>query len=108
MLKQIAEECNKLEVYQQRCITDKCVDIAFDNAAVKKLMGILTSHFGPATKPAGTNPTEDDLRITESYGSIHSEQTLFKKELDDFIIIAMLWPWQDDAHTTLKIFLVTK
>ena len=108
MLRQIAEQCSKLEGYQERCVTDKCVDIAFDNIAVKKLEKVLASFFGPAVKPAGTKPTEDDLRATKDHGSIHNEQTLFKKEAEGSVIIAMLWPWQDGVHTTLKMFLLEK
>ena len=103
MLKEIAEKCSGLEIVEQRSITDEYVEIVFFNKEVGSWRKVLTDNLGPEIKPAGTEPTKEDLDLSEDYGGIHGNQTLFKKDLDGRTVIAMLWPWQDGVHTTLKM-----
>ena len=56
----------------------------------------------------GVDKTEIDLRVTEKYGGIGVNQTLFKKNGEADIVIAMFWPWQDGVHATLKIAAMPK
>lgn len=107
-LKEIVEKCSKLGVDEQRCVSDEYAELVFFNKEIEQWHKILIDALGPAIKPPGAQPTEEDLRLTKDYGGIHDNQTLFKKEFDDSIAIAMLWPWQDETHTTLKIALLKK
>ena len=108
ILKEVVEKCSKLGVDEQRCVSDEYVELVFFNKEIEQWNGMLTDALGPAVKPAGTQPTEGDLHLTKDYGGIHDNQTLFKKDFGDAIAIAMLWPWQDETHTTLKIALLKK
>ncbi len=40
------------------------------------------------------------------YGGIRPDQTLYKKVFDKYVLIAMIWPWGDQQHMTLKMPLI--
>ncbi len=108
MLKKIIETCLMLSIHEKRDINDKYFELVFYNKEIDEWIKIFTNILGAAVKPANTKPTKENLRLTEDYGGIYGNQTLFKKEFDDAMIIAMFWPWQDNTHTTLKIALLKK
>lgn len=106
--KEIIEKCAKLDVDEKRELSDDYAELVFFNKQLDEWTEALTSVLGPAAKPCGVKPTQDDLRLTEDCGGIYENQTLFKKEFADLTVIAMLWPWQDKIHTTLKVALLKK
>lgn len=108
ILKEVVEKCSKLGVDEKRCVSDEYVELVFFNKEIAEWSKIFIDVLGPAIKPPGAQPTEEDLRLTKDYGGIHDNQALFKKEFGDSIAIAMFWPWQDQIHTTLKIALLKK
>ncbi|MCH1928123.1 hypothetical protein L6232_25345, partial [Shewanella sp. C31] len=65
---------------------------------------LLEEFLGPPAKAANEKPSKEQKKLTGSQGGIDKGQTLFKKESEGNLIVAMLWPWGDGAHTTLKIF----
>ncbi len=102
-LKEILDKCRALDVYMQRRISEEYSELVFFNRDTEQWNKILTDVLGPAIKPVGAPPTEVDLRLTKAYGGISDHQTLFKKEFDGIVVIAMFWPWQDNERTTLKM-----
>jgi len=102
-LKEIIEKCNTLAVREKRSVTDEYCELVFYSKDTDEWDKVFTEIFGKAVKPSGTKPTKEDLRLTENYGGIHANQTLYKKEADNTTIIAMFWPWQDNSNTTLKL-----
>ncbi len=102
-LKQIIDKCGMRNVCEVRRITDDYAELVFYNQKLDKWNKILGGILGSPKKPAGKEPSEDDLHLTRDYGGIWVNQTLFRKEFGDFTLIAMYWPWQDDIHTTLKM-----
>ena len=104
-LKGIIEKCNRLGVFDTRFITDEYVELVFYSKEIDEWHRIFVDFLGPATKPPGIEPTQDDIRLTKDYGGIWGNQTLFKKDFGDSTIISMFWPWQDNTHTTLKTVL---
>ena len=106
VLKEIAEKCGALGVDQERRITEEQVDLVFLNEDTDQWNKLFSDIFGNAAKTAGKEPTEEDQRLTEAYGGIRKEQTLFKKQSNGKTVIAMFWPWQDGIHTTLKMYLL--
>ncbi len=102
-LREIIGKCSTLPVYEERCITDEYGELVFYNREVDEWKKILADIFGPAIKPAGVEPTKDDLHLTKEYGGIWVDQTLFKREFGDYTVIAMFWPWGNNIHTTLKM-----
>jgi len=103
IIKKVIELCSNLSIHETRCVSDKYSEIVFLNKEKDKWDKKISEIFGSPVKPAGTKPTKGDSKLAKKYGGIYANQTLFKKEVDDGIIIAMYWPWQDNAHTTLKI-----
>ena len=103
MLKEIIEKCEKLNISEKREATDNYYEAVFSTKDTDQWNNALSEILGPAVKPAGTKPNKEDQRLTRQLGGIYENQTLFKKEFDSSIIIAMFWPWQDGEHTTLKI-----
>ena len=107
-LQEIAGKYGNLRVYEQRSAANDYIELVFYASEVDEWNKLFSDILGPAVKPPGVEPTEHDSELTKDYGGIFTGQTLFKKELDNTIIIAMFWPWQDDVHTTLKIALLRK
>lgn len=107
-IKEIIEKYSTLRVSEKRGSSRDYDERVFYNEDIDKWNKIFFEIFGAAAKPAGAQPTDDDLNLTENYGGIQDNQTLFKKEFDDAIVVVMLWPWQDDVHTTLKTALLKK
>ena len=105
-LKEIIEKSKSLNIFQSRCVDDEYVEIVILNAQIDKWDRILNEIFGPAVKPAGAKPTKDLLHLTKEFGGIHDDQVLFKKKFQDSTVLAMLWPWQDKTHTTLKMAVI--
>ncbi len=103
MLKEIIEKCSALGIYEKRNINDEYCELVFYNKETAYWLKIITDILGSAAKPQGIKPIQEHLRLTKDYGGIYAHQTLFKKEFGNATIIAMLWPWGDRTHTTLKI-----
>lgn len=102
-LKAIIDKCSMPGVHEVRHITDDYGELVVHNSRIAEWDKILGDFLGPPKKPAGVEPSEDDLQMTKDYGGIWINQTLFKKEFEKFTLIAMYWPWQDDVHTTIKM-----
>ncbi|MBN3039030.1 MAG: hypothetical protein JW869_06415 [Candidatus Omnitrophica bacterium] len=107
-VKNIIEKCNSLDISEQRSVSEDYCELVFFNKELEEWNNILTEILGPAKKPPGMDPTQEDDALTEEYGGIFTNQTLFKKDFDDCTIIAMIWPWQDGTHTTLKLAYLKK
>ncbi|HOX54843.1 MAG: hypothetical protein PHI86_01705 [Candidatus Omnitrophica bacterium] len=105
-LKQIFEKFNSIEFAEKRCVDDEYVEVVVLNKQSEEWNKISQELFGPALKPAGAKPNKDVLSLAEEFGGIRNDQSLFKKEIDGRHVMAMFWPWQDGAHTTLKIFVL--
>jgi len=106
--KEIVERCSTLRIYEKRRIADDYKELVFYSKDTDQWHKIFTDILNPAIKPEGVKPTKDDLALTRDYGGISDNQTLFKKEYEDATVIAMFWPWQDGAYTTLKMISLQK
>ena len=102
-LKEFTQRIAGINVYQVREVSDDYQEQVIFNADIKKWSTILEEVLGPPVKPAGVDPSGTDLVLCQIYGSIMKNQTLYRKAFGDATILAMLWPWQDGTHTTLKI-----
>ncbi len=106
IIKNCGDKWNALSIYKTRCIADKYVELVLYNKEIERWNKIFTDIFGPAIKPAGAKPTDNDLVLTKDYGGVYTHQTLYKKQFNNSTVIAMLWPWQNDIFTSLRIFLL--
>ena len=107
-LEEISERYKNLNICEKRAETAEYCELVFYNKETDDWNKVIASSFGPSIKSAKVKPTKQDVLLTEEFGGICDNQTLFKKEADGAVAIAMFWPWQDDVHTTLKIALLKK
>jgi len=102
-LDNLMQRCGTFKTLERRSNDEDFKELVFFNKDLGQWAAILEETFGPACKPAGKEPTKDDKNMTKNFGGVHSGQTLYKGKDGDQIIIAMLWPWGDKQHTTLKM-----
>ena len=107
-INEIVEKFGTLKIDEKRNVTDQIGEFVIFSEDVDQWYNLLSEMFGPAVKAEGEKPSQEDLALTKKYGSIYSSQTLFKKDFDDYAVIAMLWPWGDREHTTLKIAILSQ
>ncbi|MFH1045886.1 MAG: hypothetical protein V1727_02865 [Candidatus Omnitrophota bacterium] len=105
-IKEIIDKCSTLEVKEQRTLSEDYCELVFFNKDESQWQKTLSEFLGPAVKPAGKEPSPRDEAVTEEFGGIFPNQTLFQKETQDALMLAMFWPWQDKVHITLKIALL--
>lgn len=103
MIKEIMERALDIGDYEQRDRTEESCEIVIREKDTQKWQELLREYFGPAVKSRGEKASKKDKEITEEFGGIWQDQTLFIKSDKGKMIIAMLWPWQSGENTTLKI-----
>ena len=67
------------------------------------LTGLLEGYFGRPLKAPDQEPTDEAHRVSGPYGGITREQALYHAFRDDADHVAMIWPWSDGKHMTVKI-----
>jgi hypothetical protein len=68
-----------------------------------KLITCLESFLGPPIFPSKNRLSLEMKRNINAYGGIISDQTLYYSTQGSDTFFAMLWPWSDGQHTTVKI-----
>lgn len=102
---EIVAKCLELEVIEKRKVDDGYCELVFRASDMDAWETIFTEFLGAAAKPSGAKPSRDDLALTGPYGGIAANQTLFKKECGNDVLMAMFWPWDED-YVTLKAAIV--
>lgn len=103
-IKEMMEKCGPLKFHEKRTLTDDCGDFVVLNEEMKKLTQHLAKYLNPPIKPAGAAPTKADMKLTNYYGGIQKQQTLYLKKNKQDTILVMCWPWANGSHTTIKMF----
>jgi len=107
-IEEILQSCKGLTVCEERSRGQDYCELVFLNEEIDRWNTIFTRLLGPAIKPKGLKPTEEDLLVTAAYGGITDGQVLFRKDFGPEIILAMLWPWQNGSQVTLKVALLRR
>jgi len=107
-LKEIIEKCKTLNIYEERFVADNYYEIVFYTKDNDQWAKLFTEILGPVVKQVGIGPSKEDAELTQKYGGVRDNQTLFKKQVGNTIIAAMFWPWQDEVRTTLKVAFIAK
>jgi hypothetical protein len=103
---QILEKCESLEIKRKKKIQPDYVELVFYTRDTAAWMKLLSGIFGKAVKPTWQKPNDHDCRLTKQFGGIRIEQTLFMKDFQEYIVLAMVWPWKDKILSSLKIPLI--
>jgi hypothetical protein len=101
-IKEIVETCGIWKSHEVRALRDDYCELVLSDGE-DGWIGTLIDILGSPVKTPGREPSEEHLRLAENFGGIRINQTLWRKRSDDSTIIAMLWPWQDQTHTTVKL-----
>jgi hypothetical protein len=64
---------------------------------------VLHNHFGKPVKCPEEPVTESLMSLTAPFGELFDHQTLYLKENSHRLMLAMIWPWKDLSHATLKL-----
>jgi hypothetical protein len=91
-------ECNEL-----RDDTDDYFEAVVMNNKVKEVNNTLKEFFGVPVWPSKNKLTQEIEDVIGEFGGIMAGQTLFFRNEGHNIVFAMLWPWQDGEHTTVKM-----
>ncbi|MCK5707697.1 MAG: hypothetical protein KAI43_08590 [Candidatus Aureabacteria bacterium] len=102
-IKEILEKCSGLKIHEERANSDEYIEVVVANTEIDKWHEACASLLGDAAKPAGTSPSKEVLKLTDDFGGVSRNQTLYSKSLDEGTVIAMFWPWGNGTQTTIKI-----
>ncbi|MDH3344506.1 MAG: hypothetical protein OEM61_08320 [Desulfobacteraceae bacterium] len=102
-IQEITEKFRSLEIFEKRCINDEYAEIVIFTEQLNHCSKILEGFLGPAVKPFGLEPSKIHEKVADEFGGIFKNQTLFQKDCDDIMVIAMFWPWGNGKQVTLKI-----
>ncbi len=102
----IIDRVTKLNLYEKRRIDEKYGEFVFYARELTVWNAAISEGLGPAVKPAGAAPSRDHAKLAKNFGGIRKDQTLFLKKFENCSIMAMLWPWQDSEHITLKLIVL--
>lgn len=106
--KQIIDSLNDVEIYQHRKVVDNYAEIVIMSKDILVCTEVIQQILGQPQSAAGIEPTDEDIELTKAFGGLAGNQTLFRKDFADNIIISMFWPWQDGEHITVKVVCLEK
>lgn len=107
-IKEIVARCKGFEVYEERKVSDDYAELVMYTKEIDKWSEVFNEMLGGPVSPAGSTPSDDDVQMTQEYGGIFANQTLYKKEFPENTIIAMFWPWNDGDRITIKLASIVK
>ncbi len=96
-------EIKTLRPDETRAEQEDYLEIVVPSHAVPSLRAVLDRFFGPAFKDAGKNPSAEAQARSKGYGGVQKNQVLYYTERENQANCAMLWPWSDGRHVTVKI-----
>jgi hypothetical protein len=102
-IKEITKNFGNLKNFENRCMNDEYAEIVIFTEQLVHCGKILEDFLGPAVKPPGLEPSIIHKKVADEFGGIFLNQTLFQKDYDDIMVLAMFWPWQNGKQVTLKI-----
>lgn len=99
----LREEVKKLEIEEIRADSSKMIEFVIRTDYLTQLNGVLEGYFGPPLKPPDKRPSRQAATYASLYGGIRRGQTLYCKDRDTVLNLALLWPWGDGTCVTVKI-----
>lgn len=97
----LRKELKNIMFEQLRQDRDDYFEAVVVKSVLAKLVAAMEKFLGCAISPAQL--PKDMEKALKEYGGIMKGQALYFKDTGSEKIIAMLWPWQDQVRTTVKI-----
>jgi hypothetical protein len=67
------------------------------------LVKVLEAFFGPPAIPGAQEVPAEAQKVANEFGGVWKGQTFYFQRKETRAMFAMLWPWADKAHVTLKL-----
>lgn len=100
--KQLTLELKGLTLDAIRAENEDYFEAVILKSQLDTLISKLDKVFGLALWPSQAKLTDETKNVIEEFGGVMSGQTLYLLKQDKQVFFAMLWPWQDGKHITLK------
>ncbi|MFA5100258.1 MAG: hypothetical protein WC547_05200 [Candidatus Omnitrophota bacterium] len=85
-----------------RTESDTYFEVVFLKAKLAEYSTVLNGVFGRISWPSDSPISAEVKAAIAQYGSVMAGQTLYAMQEGNHIMFAMLWPWGDREHITLK------
>lgn len=99
----IRKEVKDIPFDTLRTDADNYFEAVIIKSELKKLTEWLERFFGLPVFPSKNRLSFQARETIDGFGGVMPGQTLYFWNQGVDTIFAMLWPWQDGQHTTLKI-----
>jgi hypothetical protein len=86
-----------------RVDNDELFEAVIQKKNLEALNAKLVSVFGPTAWPSENKLSNEVHNIIQHHGGIMAGQSLYFTHIDNSPVFAMLWPWGDKEHITLKM-----
>lgn len=102
----LVEAVKKVRLQELRASSDNYFEVVVKKADLPEIEVLFSSHFGTPFKPAGVSSSKDAHRISEPFGGIRPNQTMYLRRDKEGDSIAFFWPWGCGTQVTVKVILV--
>lgn len=99
----LKEQVKSIGFDELRTERDNYFEAVIVKSKLRNLIKTLKNFFGGSVWPSRNRLSLEIEGAIKDYGGIMDGQTLYFYNQDHNTIFAMLWPWQDGEHTTVKI-----
>jgi hypothetical protein len=108
VINDILEKGKHLKVDEKRSMREDYAEFVIFVQDLEEWDKVLSGLLGTAVKPIGKKPTPEEQTMTDEYGGIQRDQLLYFQANGDTCLLAMLWPWRDKVHITVKVARIKK
>ena len=85
-----------------RTENDTYFEVVFLKGKLDEYNTALSGTFGKIAWPSDRPVAEDVKKAIAPFGNVMAGQTLYAMQEGGHVMFAMLWPWGDREHITLK------
>jgi len=103
--KEIKETVKGINFEELRNDSDVYLEVVILRKDLAHLTSSLTKYFGLPAWPSKNKLTPKMEESIADFGGVMAGQTLYFNSDATQVIFAMLWPWQDRQHITMKMVL---
>lgn len=102
-LEDIMRRAKKISHEQTRRESEDYLEMVMYRQSLQEVEQLFQDYFGQALKNAGQEAHERAVEVTNRYGGISQDQTLYYTSRENMNQMAMVWPWADGKRVTVKI-----
>lgn len=100
---ELIKELKEIKFEELRKDSENFFEAVVIKQDLMKLTKILEKFFGIPAWPSKDKISSQVQDTIKDFGGIMPNQTLYFSGGNEGVAFAMLWPWQDGIHTTIKI-----